>query len=97
MNQKRQQKRADFGKNATGQEVAALMNFIKKYRRDNGMTMAALGEECRVSSTTIWKMERGIAPKYSIRKKIALGLGMKLQDFNALIDPINDRPGRRAA
>lgn len=77
------------------------MNFLKRYRAERGLSMADVAKDSGVSPTTIWKIERrGIVPKFPKRKKIALGMGITLAQFNAMVDPEfvdPNHPGHQAA
>lgn len=65
----------------------AISALIRKYRADNGLSMAALSRKTGLSITTLWRIERrGASLKYPKRKMIADGIGMTLVEFNRLIE-----------
>lgn len=69
--------------------------YIKKYRKEKGLTQSQLGELLDVSQAMIAQYEKGMRhPKIETLRKIAFALDVKLADFleanQTLIDESED-------
>ena len=60
------------------------MNPLKKYREKNLISKAELARKAGISSLTIDRIEKGINCRLETKKKIILGLGLKLSEKNKI-------------
>jgi len=60
------------------------MNLLKKYREENLISKAELARKAGISSLTIDRIEKGKSCRLETKKKIILGLGLKLSEKNKI-------------
>ena len=57
-------------------------NSLKKIRKSLMMSKAELARRANISDKTIARIENGIPPRLETKRKIILGLGLKISDKN---------------
>ena len=60
------------------------MNLLKKYREEILVSKSELAREAGLSALTIDRIEKGKSCRLETKKKIILGLGLKLSEKNKI-------------
>jgi transcriptional regulator with XRE-family HTH domain len=63
-----------------------MKNNVRRLRRARKLTKAELARRAGISSLTVSRIEKGMPCQIATRRKILLGLGLKLSERHKVFD-----------